>query len=92
MPAGEKARPAQFAETATFRHGICVYAQVGKQGPDEASRRLADVPAEQVRRFLIGRGVPAKATRIGAQVEAFALFGLLPSNQDDDRRVFVTHN
>lgn len=92
VPDPQKPRLAEFAETAKFRDGICVYAQVDKQGSDEANRRVADGRAEQVRRFLIGKGVPAKTIRIGAQVEAFTLFGLLPSDQDDDRRVYVTHN
>ncbi len=63
-----------------------------KQGSEAANRRVADGRAESVRQFLIGKGVPGESIRIGTQAKAFTFFGLLPSNQDDDRRVYVTHN
>lgn len=92
IPADQQARLAEFAETAKHRDGICVYAQVDKQGSKAANERVASGRAENVRRFLLARGVPGDAIRIGAQKEAFTLFGLLPADQDDDRRVYVTHN
>lgn len=92
IPADEKRRLAEFAETAKFRDSICVFAQVDKQGSKEANIRVATGRAENVRSFLIGQGVPAGAIEIRKQVEAFTLFGLLPSDQSDDRRVYVTHN
>lgn len=92
IPAEQKPRLAEFAETARFRDGVCVFAQVDKQGSKEANERVVAGRAENVRRFLLGKGVPANAIRIGKQAEAFTLFGLLPADQDDDRRVYVTHN
>lgn len=79
-------------DTARFRDGVCVFAQVDKQGSKEANIRVADGRADAVRRFLISKGVPAGAIKIGKQEEAFTLFGLLKEDQDDDRRVFVTFN
>ena len=92
VPAEEKPRLAKFAETARFRDGICIFAQVDDQGSESANRRVADGRAENVRRFLLSKGVPEQAIRVSRQEKAFTLFGLLPSNQDDDRRVYVTHN
>ncbi len=34
----------------------------------------------------------ADAIKIGTQEKALTLFGLLSSDQDDDRRVYVTHD
>lgn len=92
VPAGQKRHLAEFAETARHRDSICVFAQVDKQGSDQANERVAKGRAENVRRYLRENGVPDEAIRIGEQVEAFTFFGLLPSDQDDDRRVYVTHN
>ena len=92
VPGDQKAKLAEFAETAKFRGGICIFAQVDGQGSDEANKRVAAGRAENVRRFLAASGVPAGAMRIGRQEKAFTLFGILPSDQDDDRRVYVTHN
>lgn len=92
VPADQKPRLAEFAETARSRDGICIFAQVDEQGSDEANRRVAEGRAERVRRFLLGEGVPAEAIKVARQAKAFTFFGLLPSNQDDDRRVYVTHN
>lgn len=92
VPADQKRRLAEFAETARFRDGICIFAQVDEQGSDEANRRVAEGRAEKVRRFLLGEGVPEEAIKVERQAKAFTFFGLLPSSQDDDRRVYVTHN
>jgi len=92
IPAGQKPRLAEFADTAKHRDSICVYAQVDEQGSEAANERVAAGRAENVRRFFRAWGVPDGAIRIGAQAQAFTLFGLLPADQDDDRRVYVTHN
>ncbi len=92
IPADQKAKLAAFAETAKFRDGICVYAQVDKQGTEAANKRVADGRADAVRKFLRSKGVRAEAIKIGKQEKAFTLFGLLSSDQDDDRRVYVTHD
>ena len=92
IPGDQKAKLAEFAETAKFRTGICVFAQVDKQGSDAANERVASGRAENVRQYLLSQGVKADAIRIGKQEEAFTFFGLLSSDQEDDRRVFVTHN
>lgn len=92
IPADQKARLAKFAQTAKFRDKICVFAQVDKQGSKAANERVADGRAHNVQRFLESQGVPADAITINRQKKAFTLFGLLPSNQPDDRRVYVTHN
>lgn len=92
IPGDQQAKLAAFAETAKFRNGICVFAQVDEQGSEAANTRVAEGRAEGVRRFLAARGVPGDAIRVGRQEKAFTLFGLLPSDQDDDRRVFVTHD
>ena len=92
IPGDQKRRLAEFAETARYRDEICIFAQVDKQGSEAANRRVADGRAEGVRRFLIERGVPDGSIRVGTQAKAFTFFGLLPSNQDADRRVYVTHN
>lgn len=92
VPGDQKDRLAQFAETAKFRDGICVFAQVDKQGSEEANKRVAKARAEAVRKFLMSKGVPGDAIKIAKQEKAFTLFGLLSSDQGDDRRVMVTHN
>ena len=92
VPADQKERLDKFIETAKFRHEICVFAQVDKQGTKEANIKVATKRAEGVRKYLVSKGVPADAIKIAKQEEAFTFFGLLPSDQDDDRRVFVTHN
>lgn len=92
VPGDQKTKLATFAETAKYRDSICVFAQVDEQGSKAANERVAQGRADGVRRFLMGQGVPGEAIRIGRQEKAFTLFGLLPSDQGDDRRVFVTHN
>ncbi len=92
VPGDAKARLAEFAETARHRHGICVFAQVDDQGSEEANRRVAEGRAENVRRFLLEQGVPSQSIEVAKQAKAFTFFGLLPANQDDDRRVVVTHD
>lgn len=92
IPHDQRARPARFAATAKFRDEICVFAQVDDQGSEAANIRVANGRAEAVRRFLLSKGVRGDTIQVGAQEKAFTLFGLLPSDQDDDRRVYVTHN
>lgn len=92
IPADQKPGLVEFAKTAKFRHDVCVFAQVDKQGSKAANQRVANGRAENVRRFLLDQGVPDDAIEIGLQKEAFTLFGLLPSDQGDDRRVYVTHD
>ncbi len=92
VPADQRARLAKFAATAKFRDGICVFAQVDKQGSKAANIRVANARAAAVRKFLLAKGVRDDAIQVGTQEKAFTLFGLLPSDQDDDRRVYVTHN
>jgi hypothetical protein len=90
--ADQRARLAKFAATAKFRDGICVFAQVDKQGTEAANIRVANGRAGAVRRFLLSKGVRGDTIQIGKQEKAFTLFGLLSSDQDDDRRVMVTHD
>ncbi len=92
IPADQKAKLTKFAATAKFRDGICVYAQVDKQGSDAANIRVANGRAEAVQKFLLSKGVRADAIQVGTQKKAFTLFGLLPSDQGADRRVLVTHD
>jgi len=92
VPDDQKAKLAEFSETAKFRDGVCIFAQVDKQGSEEANIRVADGRADGVRKFLISQGVPTDAIKIGKQEKGFTVFGLLKSDQDDDRRVVVTHN
>jgi hypothetical protein len=92
IPADQKAKLAEFAETAKFRYGICVYAQVDKQGSEAANLRVANGRAAAVKKFLLSKGVKNDAIKIGKQEEGFMLFGLLPKDQDDDRWVLVTHD
>ena len=92
VPGDQQARLAEFAATAKFRDGICVFAQVDKQGSKEANARVANGRAEAVRKFLLSKGVRDDTIRIGTQEKAFTLFGLLKDDQSADRRVYVTHN
>lgn len=92
VPGDQKEKLAEFAETAKFRDGVCVFAQVDKQGSEEANIRVANGRADGVKKFLISKGVPADSIKIGKQEKGFTVFGLLKSDQDDDRRVVVTHN
>lgn len=92
IPDDQKQKLAEFAETAKFRDGVCVFAQVDKQGSKAANERVAEGRARNVRAFLMARGVPDDSIRTRMQTEAFTLFGLLPKDQEDDRRVYVTHN
>jgi len=92
VPNDQKAPLAEFAETAKHRSGVCVFAQVDGQGSDEANKRVASQRAENVRKFLISQGVPADVIKVAKQEKGFTLFGLLPKDQDDDRRVVVSHN
>ena len=41
VPADQKERLDKFIETAKFRHEICVFAQVDKQGTKEANIKVA---------------------------------------------------
>ncbi len=92
VPAEQKARLTEFAETAKYRDGICIFAQVDATGSDEANVKVAQARTDGVRRFLASRGVPEGAMVIEKQDKAFTLFGLLPDDQASDRRVVVTHN
>jgi hypothetical protein len=92
IPADQKDKLAKFAETAKARFGICIFAQVDKQGSEAANLKVANGRAEAVRKFLLSKGVREDAIKVAKQEEAFTFFGLLPSDQDDDRRVFVTHD
>lgn len=92
VPKDQRTALTEFAETAKHRFGICIFAQVDSQGSDEANKRIAAARAENVRKFLVARGVRADAIKIAKQEKGFTLFGLLPKDQDDDRRVVVTHD
>lgn len=92
IPAAQKQRLDDFAETAKFRDGICVFAQVDAQGSDAANQKVAADRAQRVRQYLIAKGVPNDVIEVADQEKAFTFFGLLPQDQDDDRRVMVTHN
>ena len=92
IPASEKERLARFAETACHRFGICVFAQVDEQGTEAANERVATTRAAAVHDFLIARGVKRDTIRIALQEDAVTFFGLLPSDQADDRRVVATHD
>ncbi len=50
VPADQRARLANFAATAKFRDGICVFAQVDKQGSEAANIRVANGRAGAVRK------------------------------------------
>ena len=90
VPGEQKARLAEFAETAKFRDGVSVYAQVDRQGSEAANNRVAKARADAVRKFLMSKGVPAGSITLGKQEKAFTLFGLLKDDQDDDRRSKAT--
>jgi len=92
IPADQKEGLDKFIETAKFRDGVCVFAQVDKQGSEEANIKVATKRAETVRKYLISKGVKAEAIKVAKQEEAFTFFGLLKEDQQKDRRVFVTHN
>ena len=92
VPGDQKENLAEFATTARFQDGVCVFAQVDAQGSEAANKRVAKARAEAVRKFLMSKGVPSDAIKIGKQEKGFTLFGLLSSDQDDDRRVMVTHD
>ena len=92
VPETERERLKKFAETAKTRDGICVFAQVDKQGTKEANKKVAQQRAEGVRKFLINQGVLSESIVIAKQEEAFTLFGLLSDDNAKDRRVMVTHD
>ncbi|MBY8974543.1 OmpA family protein [Rhodobacteraceae bacterium NNCM2] len=92
VPEAQKARLAQFAETAKHRYQICVFAQVDKQGSEEANRKVAQERANAVKAFLEAHGVAADTMKVAKQDDAFTFFGLLPEDQSADRRVVVTHD
>ena len=92
IPTDQKAKLAEFAKTAKARFGVCIFAQVDKQGSEAANLKVANGRAEAVRKFLLSEGVSADTIKVGKQEEAFTFFGLLSSDQDDDRRVFVSHD
>lgn len=92
VPETYRDRLAAFAETAKARFGVCIFAQADAQGSEEANARVAQARAEAVRAFLVERGVEPGAIEIATQEKAITLFGLLPEDQSNDRRVTVTHN
>lgn len=92
IPADQKEKLGDFAETAKHRFEICIFAQVDKQGSEAANDKIAEGRAKAVRDFLTSKGVKADTIKIATQDKAFTLFGLLKDDQDDDRRVLVTHN
>ncbi len=92
VPRDQRAKLAKFAAKAKYRDEVCVFAQVDDQGTKAANIRVAKGRAEAVRKFLLSKGVRDDTIQVGTQEKAFTLFGLLPSDQDDDRRVYVTFN
>ncbi|MCL5776365.1 OmpA family protein [Limibaculum sp. FT325] len=92
IPKDQVERLEKFAETASRRFGICILAQVDKQGTKAANEKVAKGRAQKVRDFLIKHGVKPDSIKIALQDEAVTFFGLLSSDQDDDRRVVVTHD
>jgi len=92
VPKDQQERLVKFAETAKFRDGVCIFAQVDKQGSKEANQKVAQARADKVRKFLLAKGVPAGAMKIAKQEDALTFFGLLSSDQPSDRRVVVTHD
>jgi len=92
VPAEQKARLTEFAETAKHRFGICIFAQVDATGSEEANKKVAQARADGVRKFLASKGVPNDVMVIMKQDKAFTLFGLLSDDQANDRRVVVTHD
>ena len=92
VPEEQKPRLTEFAETAKHRFGICIFAQVDSTGSEEANKKVAQARADGVRKFLASQGVPNDVMVIMKQDKAFTLFGLLSDDQDDDRRVVVTHD
>lgn len=92
IPEDQKDRLRKFAETAKHRYGICIFAQVDKQGSEAANEKVARGRADKVRAFLIAEGVKRDTIEIAKQEDALTFFGLLPSDQKNDRRVVVTHD
>lgn len=92
IPREHRDRLANFADTAKFRDGVCIFAQVDAQGSEAANRQVADRRAKVVRDFLIARGVPADVISLADFETSFTLFGLIPEDRQSNRRVMVTHN
>ncbi len=92
VPEPERQKLTKFAETAKHRFGICIFAQVDKQGSKDANRKVAQARAQNVMAYLEQQGVPRKVMKVATQDEAFTFFGLLPDDQAADRRVMVTHD
>ena len=91
VPRKQQPRLAEFAETAKHTFQVCIFAQVDKQGSDKANAKVAAARANSVKSFLVKRGVKPDAIKIAKQEEAFTAFGLLSKDNDEDRRVTVTH-
>ncbi|MEM9146161.1 MAG: OmpA family protein [Pseudomonadota bacterium] len=92
VPKAQGERLTRFADTARENRLICIFAQVDATGSEEANRQVARKRADAVRRYLINKGVASDSITVATQDEAFTLFGLLSSDQDDDRRVVLTHD
>lgn len=91
IPQKHKERLAEFADGAKHTFQVCIFAQVDKQGSKEANMKIADGRANSVKSFLIEHGVKPETIKIATQEEAFTAFGLLSKDNDEDRRVTVTH-
>ena len=87
----DKAMLADWAKTAKHRV-VCIFAQVDKQGSKAANEKVARDRAETARDFLVSQGVPRNNIAIALQDEAITFFGLLPTDQDDDRRITLMHD
>ena len=84
VPEEQKPRLTEFAE--------CIDESGDSTGSEEANKKVAQARADGVRKFLASQGVPNDVMVIMKQDKAFTLFGLLSDDQDDDRRVVVTHD
>lgn len=86
-----RAKLAKFADVAKHQSWVCVFAQVDAQGSDEVNKRVANARSQNVKKFLISKGVPAANILIASQEKGITLFGLLGDDKQSDRRVTVSY-
>lgn len=87
-----KERLAEFIDVAKHRTAVCIFAQVDAQGSEAANKRVAEARAQNMKRYLVSKGVKADRVLIAKESESFTLFGLLGDDQEGERKVTVSYS
>ena len=85
-----KDRLVNFIDIAKTKDAVCIFAQVDAQGTEAANKRVAEARAQNMKCYLVTKGILADRILIAKESESFTLFGLLDSDQAGERKVTVS--